>query len=96
MEYEKKNGKYIFNKDGVYFSLTNEQVVDMSETLQRIELEFNKYGCVVNCDEDGDEQTLPNCTWDEGNINDCTYSRQGVTKDKCEYWKATPTAGHFN
>lgn len=30
MKYEIKNGKYIFEKDGVYFSLTLEQVWLMS------------------------------------------------------------------
>jgi hypothetical protein len=64
MEYRKKNDIYIFNKEGVYFSLTEEQVTDMRKTLQNIEMKIKKSGCVVNCTIDGDEETLPNCTWD--------------------------------
>jgi len=29
MSYEFKNGKYIFNRDGVYFALTAKQVAEM-------------------------------------------------------------------
>lgn len=39
MKYEKKKGKWIFNKDGVYFSLTSSQVTSMRKLLQKIEEE---------------------------------------------------------
>ena len=88
MDYRIKNGKYVFNKGGVNFALTEEQVTDMRETLQKVEQTFKRFACVVNCTVDGDSESLPCCTWDEGNIEDCVYSSRGVEKNKCEYWKA--------
>lgn len=34
--FTKKNGKYIFNKDGVYFALTPLQVLELQKILNEI------------------------------------------------------------
>ena len=89
MKYEKKKDKYVFNKRGVYFSLTPGQVDDMIISLLEIQkLEHPRLCCVVNCKNDGDEETLDSCVWDEGNIEDCVHACAGVQKDDCEHWKA--------
>ena len=36
--YKKKNDKYIFHKDGIYFSLTKEQIGEMSHLILEIVL----------------------------------------------------------
>lgn len=36
MDYIFKNGKYIFDKNGVYFALTEDQVKDMRNTCEDI------------------------------------------------------------
>ncbi len=88
MDYKKKNGKYVFNKEGVKFALTEEQVTDMRETLQKVEQEFKKFACVVNCTIDGDSETMPTCVWDDGDVFACVHADKGIEKDKCEYWVA--------
>ena len=44
LSYEEKNGKYIFSKEGVYFSLTEEQVKDMQTLCEWIldKLQFER------------------------------------------------------
>jgi len=37
MNYEKRKDKYVFEKDGVYFALTLEQIDDMAKTLAEIQ-----------------------------------------------------------
>ena len=37
MNYEKQKDKYVFEKEGVYFALTLEQVDDMETTLAEIQ-----------------------------------------------------------
>ena len=90
MNYKLKNDKYVFTKDGVNFSLSVAQVSEMRGMLEGIENELNPkaMACMVNCTIDGDSETLPTCTWDEGNPDDCAQSSRGIKKEDCEYWKA--------
>ena len=39
MNYAYKNGKYVFENNGIYFALTFEELCDMLETLQTIKQE---------------------------------------------------------
>ena len=39
MEYTRKNDKFIVNKDGVYFAMTREQVVEMARLCMKILLD---------------------------------------------------------
>lgn len=39
MNYNYRNGKYVFERDGVYFALTFEQLCDMLNTLIEIKQE---------------------------------------------------------
>ena len=88
MDYKIKNGKYVFNKEGVNFALTEEQVTDMRETLQKVERTFKRFACVVNCTVDGDSETMPTCVWDDGDVSACIHADTGIEKNQCEYWKA--------
>jgi hypothetical protein len=85
MNYEKRKYKYVFEKDGVYFALTLEQIDDMTTTLAEIQ---KKERPVFKCTIYGEDDQLDTCTWDEGNTNDCCYSAQGIKKEDCKYWKA--------
>jgi hypothetical protein len=85
MKYEKKNGKYIFNKDGVYFALTVEQCDDMLHSILEIQRAENpRWVCIV----DGEDDPIDYCVWDEGNISDCSIACSGVKKADCKHWKA--------
>ena len=85
MKYEKRNDKYVFEKDGVYFSMSLEQIDDMAITLSEIQ---KKERPVFKCVVDGEDDPIDTCTWDTGNIKDCFYSVIGIKKENCKYWKA--------
>lgn len=84
MKYEKRKDKYVFNKDGVYFALTIDQIDDLAITLAEIQKEARP---VFKCTVEGENYLYDDCTWDNGNIADCVYSAQGIKKEDCKYWK---------
>jgi len=83
MKYEKRKDKYVFEKDGVYFSMTVDQIDEMSKLITKIQKERSTiFKCVVEGD------PIDTCTWDDGNPEDCVHSQQGIKKENCKYWKA--------
>lgn len=85
MKYTKKGKKFIFEKDGVHFSMTLEQVELMESLCKEIIKKENPiFACVV----DGKDDPMDTCTWDDGNLHDCVYSGQGIKKKDCKYWQA--------
>ena len=60
MKYEKRNDKYVFEKDGVYFALSLEQIDDMAITLAEIQ---KKERPVFKCVVDGEDDPFDTCTW---------------------------------
>ena len=44
MNYEKRDDKYVFEKGGVYFALTLEQIGDMAKTLAEIQKAAGRIG----------------------------------------------------
>lgn len=48
IKYTKKSEKYVFNKGGIYFSLTLEQVLEMEELLNEIRLNSQCTNMVKN------------------------------------------------
>ena len=84
MNYEKKNGKYIFEKDGVFFALTPEQCEEMTALLVEI---YNAENPVFGCFVEGGP-AIEDCVWDVGNIEDCSIACGGVKKYECKYWRA--------
>jgi len=83
IKYRRKGERFIFDKDGVNFALTVEQIIEMEELFEEIHSEHSVMACHV------EDEVIRTCVIDTNKHYQCDLSKQITKKEDCPNWRKT-------
>ena len=86
IKYRRKGERFIFDKDGVNFALTVEQIIEMEELFEEIHSEHSEHS-IMACHVDG--EVIRTCVIDTNEHSQCVHSKQITKKEDCSKWRKT-------